>query len=85
MLTTFGDIISELRGYGLYEDIFMATCVKYIGITYRPGLGLVVDVDTDSENPLFGKIQQIFVLKRVAHFIVVLWNTIYFDRHLPVA
>ena len=76
-----GDIISQLLGYGLYEDVFMATWVKYNGVMYRPGLGLVVHVDTHSENPLFGKIQQIFVLEGVTHFIVVLWNTIYFDRH----
>ena len=35
-----GDIISKLLGYGLYEDVFMVTCVNYNGIMYRRGLGL---------------------------------------------
>ena len=75
-------ILSQLLKHGLYEDLFCATWVKYNGVMYRPGMGLLLDVDTESENPLFGKILYIFFLDGVVHFILQLWQTQYFHRHM---
>ena len=78
-----GVIISGLlNSYGVYEDIYMAHWVKYHGIVYRPTMGLVVSVDTESENSEFGRILYVFVQEKTVHFIFEVWHTMHLDRHL---
>ncbi|KAL2101379.1 hypothetical protein ACEWY4_003140 [Coilia grayii] len=74
--------VAALLSLGVYDDVYSVTWVRHYGIEYRTGMGVVIDVDTESEIPLFGKILHIFVVDGVVNFILELWHTLYFDRHL---
>ena len=76
-----GPVISQLlESHGQYEDLYSANWIKFQGVLYRPGIGVILDVDTESEDPLFGKILYIFFIDGHAKFNVELWQTLYFDR-----
>lgn len=77
-----GVYLAALLGMGLYEDVYAVTWARQLGVEYRLGMGVVVDVDTESESPLFGKILHILVIDGVVNFILELWQTAHFDRHL---
>lgn len=74
--------VAALLSMGVYEDVYSVTWVRHCGIEYRTSMGVVLDVDTESELPLFGKILHIFVVDGVVNFILELWHALYFDRHL---
>lgn len=57
-----GAKISEQMGnVGLYQEIFRASWISVHGTTYRPGLCVVLEIDSEG-LPLFGHIKYIFVL-----------------------
>ena len=73
--------VGPLLGLGQFEDVFLANWVKVWGTVYRPGMLLVMKVDSEG-NPCFGKVLHNVVIEGSAIIIAQAWHTLFFDRHL---
>ena len=74
-------IATELGGYSLYDDIFVAKWIRYYGTTYRKGM-IVVIAKSDELEPLFGRIIHVLVIEGTSvKLIVQPWSTDYFSQH----
>ena len=62
---------------GMYEDVFIANWM-----TYRPGVFLLLSVDSNDALPYFGELVSIAVSKGKTILILEEWNTKYFHPHL---
>ena len=78
-----GAKISAAHGsIGMYEDVFIANWIKVHSITYRPGVFLLLSVDSNDALPYFGELVSIAVSKGKTILTLEEWNTKYFHPHL---
>ena len=52
----------------------------YNGIDYRPGMMIVLEIDIDTGNPIFGKVRHVFVeANEHVYLLVDIWSTLWFE------
>ncbi|XP_064625579.1 uncharacterized protein LOC135486591 [Lineus longissimus] len=73
-------LIAEAIGCPVDSEVFSAKFARYHGIEYRANEMVSVDCDKESGNPLYGKIEQVFIDDQtLVYLLIQVWETLWFE------
>jgi hypothetical protein len=76
------EMIAEMMGVAANSEVFCARAVEFNGIEYRPGMMVALEIEEESGNPQYAKIQNVFVLDNATVYLLLhVWETLWFEEH----